>query len=241
MFKLTKISQFSKGGETMKTLVLVLALAFVLGGACVADSITMDVYGGWNLIAAPLVPINPDPAAMFGAVPISGYLTRLDAATQNMQTYDEIDTSAFGNVLLGDGMWLYGFGSTTFTYTGVPDGVPDGAGVKTDMWISLPGNQLDTDNAGGWHLIGQPFNHDTPVSKTGVGDNIFFTDGTVLKTWAEAAVAGWVDGGMQFIDATTQNMLLCSYDLADDDTLRAGKGYQLRTYKDNLAMIIPAN
>jgi len=227
----------------MKTLVLVLALALAAGGACMAaQTATIDLYTGWNLIAAPLVPLDsPDPVAVFGSVPISGYLSRWDAPQQGMMTYDEIDPTGFGNILLGDGYWLYAFSNDTVSYNGVNDGVPDNSGNKTDMWLSLPGNQLDSENAGGWHLIGQPFSHDTPVSVSDSGDNVFFTDGTTLKTWAQAAADGWVDSGFQYWDGTVQGMLLCSYELADDDTLRAGKGYWVHTYKDNLAMIIPAN
>ena len=46
-------------------------------------------------------------------------------------------------------------------------------------------------------MVGTPFNHDVYVnsdqSDMGDGDNIFFTDGSSLKNWGEAADAGWVD------------------------------------------------
>lgn len=242
MFKSYTISRIVKGGETMKTLVLVLALMVVVVGACVADTVTYDVYGGWNLISCPLVPFNPDPAAVFAAAPqgIDGLLSRTDPSSGGI-TYDALDPTGFGNCLLGDGYWLQCFsGPTTLSYTGVPDGVPDGSGAMTDMWISLPGNS--NTNSGGWHQIGHPFNHATPVDDgSGTGANVLFTDGTTLKTWSEAAAAAWVNDNMSGANASSGGFTVQFDGLGDDDHLRAGKGYWIYTYKPNLAMIILAS
>ncbi len=225
----------------MKTLGLVLALVVVAGGACVADTTSYDVLGQWNRIAAPLVPFNPDPLSVFNGVNIVGTLWRFDAPSQTGIPYDDLDPTQFGNILLGDGYELFcdapmGATVATVSYDGVPDGVPDGAGVKTDMWISLPGNQLDGVDAGGWHIIGQPFDHDTSVV-----NNLILTDGTTAKTWEEAAAAGWCDSVMWALDAASATGIDVGFDLATEDHLRAGKGYQFHTNKDNLALIIPAD
>jgi len=227
----------------MKTLGLVLALVIVASGACVAANVTYDIFDGWNLVCAPLVPFNPDPNDVFDGAPygVDGLLTRFDAPSSGNITYDSLDPQAFGNILLGDGYWLYSYGGGTIDFDGVPDGVPDGSGNMTDMWISLPGNQLDGQDAGGWHLIGHPFNHDTPVDDgSGTGANIYFTDGTTLKNWSEAAAAGWVADAMITYDNVAGNLNVQFDGLGDDDTLRPAHGYWLFTYKDNLAMIIPA-
>lgn len=244
MFKLTKISKISKGGETMKTLVLMLALMLVIGGGVLAETATIDVYTGFNLVAAPLVPINPDPLSVFAGAAdgIDGVLSRYEP-TGGIVGYDSLDPSLFGNVLLGDGFWLNVYsGAQTLSYEGVPDGVPDGAGVKTDMWISLPGNS-DAADAGGIHLIGQPFAHNTLVDPTGAGtgSGIFFTDGTSLKNWSEAVAATWVSDTIAGYNAVG-GIFDVKYDgLGYTDTLEAGRGYWVTTYKDNIAMIIPAN
>lgn len=234
-----------KGGEMMKTLVLVLVLSLLTGVAATAATVTVDTYADWNLVAAPLVPFNPAVDSVFSNfdVMFTAGITRWDAPSQGMIAYDAFDVpGAFGNVLLGDGYWFNYPEAGQIVYDGVPDGVPDASNVKTDMWISLPGNQLDGQDAGGWQLIGQPFNHDTPVDSGGFsGDLVFFTDGTTLKTWGEAADAGWVDSTMTFWDGATQGMLSLGYFFNDDDQFRAGHGYWCKTNKDNLAMIIPAN
>jgi len=201
----TKLSLL-KGGETMRTLGLVLALLFVVAGSSIADTVTYDVYGTagggdglWQLITAPLVPFNPDPTSVFAGAPdgLNYNLIRQDPSS-GMISYDEGDPGSFGNVLLGDGYYLHCYGDGTIQYTGVPDGVPDTTGKKTDMWISLPGDQGDGQDLGGWHIIGTPYNHNVPVNKGGAftGNNISFTDGTTLKTWSEATAANWVSSLM---------------------------------------------
>jgi hypothetical protein len=242
------IGKLAKGGEKMRTLSLVLALVVVGSLACVADQVTVDLYSAaspWNYFACPLVPFDPNPYSVLSGIDIDYNLFRYDAPTGST-LYFEPD-GAFGNILLGEGYYLNNAsGATSFTYNGVPDGVPDGSGTMTDMWISLPGVQGDAGvnppNGGGWHLIGHPFNHDTPTNgPQGTGDNIWFTDGTTLKTWDEAVAAGWVGDSMQYFDNATGNSMQMTYQgWGDDDTLRAKTAYWLRTYKDNLALIIPA-
>jgi len=247
MFKSYTISRMLSGGETMKTLFLVLSLCVVLCGTALADTVTFDTYSGWNLICAPQVPLTPDTASVFANFDLmfTTGLTRWDSPTQSMLPYDPFSENGgeFGRVLLGDGYWLYDT-ANTITYSAVPDGVPDANNNMTDMWISLPGTGSGN---GGWNLIGHPFNHDTAISATSdeygnpLGDNIFVTDGKELKTLAQANDDGWLDGAFQYWDGSTQSMLSTGYFFNDDDHLRAKHGYWVRTYKDNLAMIIPAD
>ena len=233
----------------MKTLGLVLALLVVGSGACVATSVTIDLYSPansqLNYICAPLVPFNPNPMVVFAGADPEYNLYRWDAPTQNPFYFEQ--GGEFGNILLGDGYYLSNGGSAaSISYDGVPDGVPDSGGIMTDMWISLPGKQtdafVDPPDGGGKHLIGQPFDHDTPTNGPGAtGDNIWFTDGTTLKTWEEAYNADWVQSAMEYWDAPTQNPMTMTYQgWGNDDTLRAKTAYWLFTKKDNIALIIPA-
>lgn len=225
----------------MKTFVLVLALMVVAAGVSVAATATIDVYEGWNQIAAPLVPFDPDPLSVFADAP-SGldYLLGYSDPTQGGDVwFDELDPSMFGGVLLGTGFQLYTYEDATLTYEGVEDGVPDDLGVKTDMWISLPGSGAGT---GDWHLIGHPFAHSTAVDDgSGNGTNISFTDGTDVKTWGEAVSLGWVGAELFGDDPSAGGVFTVQYDgLGYSDSLEAGKSYWINTYVDNLAMIIPA-
>lgn len=222
----------------MRTLLLVLAMTMVVAGASMAATATVDVYQGWNLISAPLVPFDPDPQNVFGAAidGIDGLLSRLDPMSGGV-SYDSFDPDLFGNILLGDGFWLWSIsGSQQLSYEGVESGVPDSTGKKTDMWISLPG----AGNEGAWHFVGVPFAQDVPVdSGAGIGDLISFTDGTYVKNWDEAVGAGWVDSTM-YGEAADGGFGVTYDGFGADDTLRAGRAYQLFTYVPNIAMIIPA-
>lgn len=223
-----------KGGEMMKTLVLVVALLCVVSGFAVADT-TADLYvfEGWNRISVPIVPFDSTPEGVFGSQPINSKLFRIDAPNQNEIMYDILSPEEFGNILLGDGYQLLSTSDAVVSFSGVDDGVPSG-GIPTDMWISLPGIQGLEGEEGGWHLIGQPFAHDTPVGVD--GENIKFTNGEVTLNWKQAFLAGWVDSAMYTIDGGSE--LSCGYILADVDYVQAGHSYFILTKKANLAMII---
>lgn len=231
----------------MKTFGLVLALVVVLGSACAAqtETATIDIYTGWNLVAAPLVPLDPLVDSVFAGFDtwFTAAISRWDAPTQGLIAYDPFDIpGAFGNILLGDGYWFNYPEGGTASYTGVANGVPDSLGTKTDMWISLPGNQFDGEDAGGWHLVGNPYNNDVPVDPNFNlnGEGILFTDGTQMKVWADAEAAGWVEGGMSYWNAVNQGLEDMGFLFNTDDNLRVAKGYWLKTNKDNLAMVVLA-
>ncbi len=147
----------------MKTLGLVLALLVVGSGACVAVGVTVDLYSPtnsqWNYVSVPLVPFNPDPMTVFSGADPEYNLWRWDAPTQNPVYFEQ--GGAFGNILLGDGYYLNnGAAASSITYSGVPDGVPDGLygsdpthHYRTDMWISLPGKQTDAFTEPGFSRI----------------------------------------------------------------------------------------
>lgn len=224
----------------MKILSLTLVLIVMASGFVIADSVTYDVYGEWNCISAPLVPLNSDPMDVFTGINIVNNLSRFDATTQGNIGYDDIDPAAFGSILLGDGFWLLSDDEYTVSYDGVTDGIPS-VGVMTDMYISLPGNLLDSKDAGGYQLIGTPFNHDVPVTVNSTGDNVKLTDGIRLLTWKEAADLGWCEAFMTGYDPTAGSQFSCGYDLCDREEMEPGYGYWFLTYKDNLVMIIPGN
>lgn len=222
----------------MKTLVLVIAMIFVLSMGCFAVTASLDVYAENSLLALPNVPLNPDPISVFATSGIDPtyIITRWDAVGQGYASYDgwEGEPGAFGNMLLGDAFWLVANGTETITYPALDDGVG-----LTDMWISLPGAG---NGIGGSQIIGVPFAHNVAVDKGSyTGDNIFFTDGTALLTWGQACQApyNWVSPTMTYWYGVGYD------DVWFDNTagpyeLETGKGYWISTFRDNLAMIIPA-
>ena len=258
MYDIDVLVGILSGGKKMRTLSLVLALVFVAAGVgFAAETATYDVYGKWNMVGLPLVPFNPIPTnavdGVFDPLEIEfdgGSLQRWDSPLQSMIAYTMFDPDLFGNCLLGDGYWLHQPGVPTIlvgqvSYLGLDDGVPDGGGNMTDMWISLPGNQFNGVDTGGWNLISHPYNHDTAFDKVPgslEGDNILVTDGRTTLTLMEAAAEPyrWLDEPFQYWNGGTNQMETAGYFFATDDHMRAGQGYWVRTRKDNLALIIPA-
>lgn len=267
----------SKGGETMKTLTLVLALLLVSSVAFAAtETAQMDVYGrGFSYIGPPLVPITTsfpntpeifEPAGVYvtDESTMEGTITRFDAPSQGMIDYYPGDTE--WSLLLGEGYQVdYRQGGPAksagqwvpihVVYTGVEDGVPDADGTMTDMWISLPGNQLDAGSAGGWHWISCPFNHEIHFNVNWESDdndglNIKVTDGNIVRSIGDAstnhltppASDQWIDGQFNYFLGQYQGWQTAGWDIDNNDTtvMSPGRCYMVKTFVDNLALIIPA-
>jgi hypothetical protein len=176
---------------------------------------------GWNLISLPIAPVDPDPATVFGALPISGRLYRYDVATKGYIGYYTFDPGPFGEMECGEGYWLYCDASSTVTYQGYANDGPQS--------IALAG--------GWWSLIGHPFQTAVALADCQVRR---VSDGEV-RTFAEAASAGWVEP-----PAYTWSPSLVSYQAIDlevppaaDDHLRAWAGYWFSTGPDAVELIVP--
>ena len=237
----------------MRTICLVTLLALVASGASFAADADIDVYTGTNLIGISRVPFEPQPwtavgdPGVFNAFTnfeLSGKLYRFVATTGSYApAWLRFNPSAFGNCLLGDAYWLY---NTTgvqklVTYAAVADGVPDGGGIQTDMWLSLPGKQVDGLDLGGAHMIGHPFEHNTPLNHTLTnGDGVWLTDGTELKTLTEAKDAGWCSDTFYRFDNASGQYQTTRPRFGAYNYLAPDVGYWFYTNKDNLALILPS-
>lgn len=217
--------------RSLKLLALLVSAVLLSGAGVWADTATIIIRPGDNWVAPPLVPFDPDPASVFAACIADCALTKFDPTTEQPVSYG---SAGFGNILLGDGVKVFNPTSTTFVCT--YEGVPDGNGVMTDMWVFLVGNQVDGQNSGGMHWVGHPFYHDTPIAACHV------TDGASLLTFEEAVGTGLIDGLWSFLDSETQTVRtvgLASLG-ADDTWLRATHMYEVRSYADNLLVTVPA-
>jgi len=237
----------------MRIVGLVLALLVVSSVAyAVTETCQMDVYDEFTFIGPPLVPLDPYPSNIFGPAGVdidwTGFLTKYDAPSQGEIDFNPI--VAQWNMLLGEGYRVdYRPGTlpsvpTHVVYEGIPDGVPSGT-VMTDMWISLPGDQNDGQDAGGNHWISTPFNHAIPFNYTfWGGDNIKVTDGNTVRTLLDAASNSpvWIQEPWDYYDPISKGMLSAGYlsGIYSDDQLEPGVCYMLKTVKDNLALILPA-
>lgn len=238
MFKFTSKLKIAKGGEMMRTLGLVLVMMMVLTGAAFAASTTISLVSGSNLMGPTLVPFDPNPEVCWDELqdPYAGFIppgsmTRWDPVGGSFMDYD-MEASPF-NILLGDGYWVTASADVDLVYDGVPNGVPDSGGIKTDMWLSLPGlKESPTNlNSGGAQIISTPYDEEVSC------DNVYFTDGTTLKSWMQAASDGWVGISMTYFQGGSFGDIYPE----NGDILSPGWGYWVQTYKDDLAMIVVAN
>jgi len=228
-----------------KALALAALAGLLLSTAAMAVATDVVLYPSYNLIAPPCVPFDPTPETCFTdstgtAIPIDGKLIRFNAMTQSYVYYDWIFPEDYGKMLLGDGAWLnldsLSSGTVTWRYDAVYDGVPSDltdettrAATMTDMWISLP--------KAGDTLIGHPFNHTVALA------NVKMTDGTQTVDLATARdVLQWTDANLWLYNAETQSYEDVGLDpWSARADLEAGHAYWIKTTKDNLALIIPAN
>jgi hypothetical protein len=233
-------------------LVVLAATAVLLGCSAVSSAPTTvtspaNLFAtGWNLFALPAIPTTPGPGAVFDE--IGGdegvdyrSLYRWDAPLQGLVRFDMWAPDDFGNLLLGDGYWIrFDPGDPNqVSFTGITDN------DSTDMWISLP--------KAGWTIIGHPYSYPQPETAPGepyyVGtpylwDNVSVTDGTVTKSMYDACQYGanWLDSTAFWFDSSNQSLI--NLGLSDDfpqcDSLIAWHGYWVRTFRDNLALILDA-
>ena len=224
-----------------RAIVLAVAALFVVGVGAMAYPVYPGVY---NFLTPPVVPFDPAVSSMFPAPTYdpggNDFLYRLNAADQGNIIYDSMFPEDYGGMLLGDGFW-YLYNNTAniqnWDVTGAPDGLPDSSGVMTDMWISLP------PMAGGSAYLGCPFKHAVDIAKC------FLTDGLVTKTWDQAATdidpgtgQPWTEGAMFGYDAGLGGFFSVGSDpmMYDRTQLEAYNGYEFKTLKANLALIVPA-
>lgn len=214
-------------------LVATLVLSVSLSAIAAPVTTSLTVYKGWNLIGFPTVPLNPAPPDVFssysdggntGGDAIDGKLYRWNPISGSLPGWDTF-TTTWGNILIGDGYWLFrdDDASETFSYQGVD--------VSGDHWLSLP--------RAGWTLIGYPNNTPANVSY----DALLVTNGIVTKSMTDAVADGWIaDVAYYYVNASGSLKTTGIPDaFPDKTTLDKNEGYWFFTNQDNLALIVPGS
>ena len=210
----------------MKLRVLLLVLLVVVGSIASTSASVTDLsgtlYPGWNQIALHGVPIDPAPPSVFdNGMRLDSMLYRWEGATQSMYMYDEWNPDAFGNLLLGEGYWLFSDTELPYSYSGLDDT------DSMDIWISLP--------KAGWTMIGDPFSKEFPW------ENAKVTDGNVTVSMQVASkVNNWLNSTAYWWEGDTQS----GYDLGIPEdwpstlNMKPKHGYWVNSYQDKLALIL---
>ncbi len=212
----------------MKRVLIGLALTALLAVSVPAtaalETITSPegtVSAGWNLLALPGIPVDPDPVNVLSAFEIDSVLSRWDAATRALVIYDMWAPEVFGNMLLGDGYWLETPVAGQISYQGLTDN------DDMDVWISLP--------KAGWSLIGNPFSTPFPWEQAKVVDG-----NTTVSLYDATRTNGWMNSMGWWWDNETRS--LREFGIADDWTenvnLLPWHGYWVESYVDKIALIL---
>lgn len=179
---------------------------------------SIQVDQGWNLFSLPAQPKNPDPAVVFDGFEIDGRLIGWVAMGQGMTAYDLWCPSYLGALRSSEGYWFFADHAGTVSFTGYADD------SSLDRWLSVPG---------GWRIIS------TPAYNTNWAD-WKATDGSEVKSVAEAVAAGWMDEIAKGCNDNIGNTI----DESDFDNvglggvLKAGKGYWVKS-NQNIALLAP--
>lgn len=219
----------NRTGIALLVATLVLGLSLSSGAAPVTTSLT--VYNGWNLVGFPTVPLAPAPTDVFsgytddgntGGDAIDGKLYRYNPILRSLLAWDTF-TTTWGNILIGDGYWLYknDAGAETFSYQGVD--------VSGDHWLSLP--------RAGWTLIGYPNNTPASVSY----EALLVTNGIVTKSMTDAVADGWIADIAYYYSNSLRSLRTAGLPDAFPNklTIDRNEGYWFFTNQDNLALIVP--
>ena len=193
----------------------------VVSAAAAVTAPTELVGTGFNLISLPYVPTDPSPSVVFGTSNLTDKLFRWDNTTQAFVGYDLANPNIFGKLSPTQGLALLATTAPNVRFQGVP--------VSADARISVPKT--------GWSLIAEPFTNAV------LWNHVMVTDGTRTLTLQDAITAGWI-GRIAFTwDVASANWGYVGTGARGsrfDDSLRPWRGYWITTYRDNLAIIIPA-
>ncbi len=233
----------SRTGIALLTAMLVMSLAISVGAA--TTTATIHVEEGWNLIALPMVPINPAPESVFLDIARGDDSNIRDYLANNIirflpgpggGTMNAWLNIGDWNVLLGDGYWFY-----SIPGIGLPPAVDmDYAAVDVsgDHWVSLP--------FAGYTLVGYPNNtpasykYDDLLVTNGIQTLPLYTDGV-----NDAIGQGWINDIASWFDsdpmAQSMKTVAITDTLSDTKYVEAKRGYWFLTFVDNLAVIFPGS
>ena len=167
-------------------------------------------YGsGWSLLAAPLDPLPGGSMAvsdLFSSDPVNA-LFRYGAGGYEVYPGD------FTELQRGGAYWLYGEVGQGLEYVA----------ARSQGAVSIPLND-------GWSLIGSGQLADVPLADCSV------TDGATTLSFADAALAGWLEDTFYGYDG---GYVATRPSGGDDDALRGGMGYWVLANRPGLALSVP--
>jgi hypothetical protein len=172
----------------------------------------------WHMITVPGYPVNPWPEVVFYPTNINMTLFRYDHQIEGYVSYEVNRPSPFGQIVTGDGYWIWLFEDILVDYPAYATTGP--------VTLYFP--------TSGWYMIGSPHFGDVPLTSCQV---YHATEGPV--PWEDAANV-WLQDPLIYYSCPRSSYLLCSmYPQGDDHELREFQGYWLYTFVDDVTLEIP--
>jgi len=173
----------------------------------------------WNLLSVPGVPTNPAASSVLAGINIDDRVLAYDAVTQGLCIYSSFQPEVFPPLCIGVGFWLRAnqpYDLVTRVLTDQPD---------SDVSIGLP--------LAGSTLIGHPFRMAVRLRDCRV------SDGVEMLSLVDAARRGWLDPGITYWDNGSASTRMLDVEWDPDAVLMPWHGYWVRSYRPNLALIVP--
>jgi len=172
-----------------------------------------QLAAGWNMMALPLSPEDPSVDVVLADAAAAG-----NTLTNNLFLYFPtlgylIYPGEFGEMLAGEGCWLYLDYDCTNTVRG-----------------AIPQEPYEVTMGNGWNLIGSPS-----------ADPVAWADcqvrsGAETKSLADAVAAGWIEGTAYYYDGGYK---LVRPSGGDDQALRPWRAHWVLTHQAWMTLIIP--
>jgi len=177
------------------------------------------VRQGWNLASLPSIAIAPMPEQVLGGIPISNNLFVWDVFRNSFLGYDDYSQGSFPSLVPGLAFWLLAEKDYTIMFEGLVQM------LDTDFWVSLPQPTFT--------LIGHPFSHATNIN------NCLVSDGRQVIPIETAADYGWIGPSLYFWDNLHNCVGAVDIGFGNISKLEPWRGYWIRSYLPNLALIVP--
>lgn len=178
------------------------------------------VRQGANLISIPAISTTSKPEQVFAGIPIDGLLAHWDNFTKSFVIYDSYQSYTFPGIRLGLGLCLLSSQNHTIAFEGLGNYEP-----RADFWIGLPNT--------GYHMIGHPFNFIVDVN------SCLVSNGKSVISVETAADYGWIEPCLYFWDNVRSEYGAVDIGFGNICILEPWRGYWMKTYHPNLALIIP--
>ena len=186
------------------------------------------VFGFKSLVSVPIEPAYAGPLTVFRGAQLNNKLIGWDNETQSWRSYSMFNPGAFGPIAADYSYWFDSASPATIKVMGSTQTTP--------RHIMLPHAYTSSQ---AWTLIGYPF----LTAQSWGNCSIYnpYASEPKTRSIADARTAGWIRSSMIGWDSTRQSFVTVGIprDFPQKTVIEPWHGYYLKSYADDLQLIIP--